>query len=432
MKPRLAIALAVISAFLVFAPSSIAAPGDVEFYPPGPTTYVNAAPTINWTAYGALTSATCEFSKLSPSASTPFATASCSVVALNAPTVDSSLAPTSVSYTWATAPMVSGDGHYRVTYVPTFTSFPTLTATRDFVVDTVNPVVTASAPNGVTTDNTPQLGYTSQDVNPDTTLCAIDPVEPIVPGVFDGFSTCPASPYSIPAVADGDHKFFVVSQDKVGNYGYALRTFTVDANGPVINVTGLTAGEVLTTAWAQLGVSSSDVGTGVETITCAYDSNAPSNCSDSAFLNAPLEDGAHTLYVVATDVAGNVSRVTLPFTIDTTGGLKQGLVAPKTAKFAVRRGKLTRAKYATTMTASFALAAGAPAPACSGSAKIRALVKKKQIGSASAKFKMSGSRCVATAKTKLPRKFKGKKLSLTFAYKSGPIKAFTLYGRAKL
>ncbi|MBJ7457793.1 MAG: hypothetical protein JHD02_01260 [Thermoleophilaceae bacterium] len=432
MKTRLPIALAVISAFLAFAPSSMAAPGDVEFYPAGPTTYVNAAPTINWAAYGALSGANCQFSKLSPSVSTPFASASCAAAVANAPTIDNSSAPASVSYAWATAPMVSGDGHYRVTYNPFFVSFPTLTATRDFVVDTVNPVVTASAPNGITTDNTPQLGYTIQDVNPDRALCAVDPVEPIDPLVFAGFSACPTSPYSTPALSDGDHKFFVVSQDKVGNFGYALRTFSVDANGPVISVTGLTAGEVLTTAWAPLGVSASDAGTGVESTTCAYDGNAPTSCSDSNFLNAPLEDGAHTLYVVATDTAGNISRVTISFSIDTTGGLKQGLIAPRTAKFAAKSGKLSGGKFATTFTVSFALPTGAPATACSGSAKINVLLKKKQIGSAGAKFKLSAGKCVATGRTKLSKKFKGKKLSIGFAYKSGPIKAFTLYGSGKL
>jgi hypothetical protein len=325
--------------------------------------------------------------------------------------------------------MVSGDGAYRVTFTPSFVSFGTPTVTRDFVIDTVSPVVTASAPNGVTNDNTPSLGYTMQDVNPDRVECAIDPVDPLDPA---SYTVCPASPYSPAALSDGEHKLYVVGYDLALHLSVAVKVFTIDATGPAITVTGLTEGDLLTTAWPTLSVGSSDVGTGVVTTTCSYDSNAPTDCSDSNFLNAPLTDGAHTLNVVSTDVAGNVSVRAVHFTIDTSGGLTQGLIAPKTAKFALKRGKLKGTKFATTLTVSFALPAGAPASACSGSAKINALVKKKQIGSASGKFKASGANCVATGTAKLSKKFKGKKLSITFAYKSGPIKAFTLYGSAKL
>lgn len=405
-------------------------PGEVEFSPAGPTQYLHDPPQIYWAAYGTLMSASCQLEKTNAPTSTPFPTASCSGAATNAPIVTPSSGLT--TYLWDMAPLATMDGAYRVTYTPSFSPAGTTLATRDFVIDSVLPTVTASAPSGVTTDNTPQVGYTVSDVNPDRTLCAVDPPTPIVPATLEGFANCPASPYELPALADGNHNFYVVAQDKAGNYGYALRSFTVDASGPVITITGLSEGDVLTSAWPSLSVGATDPGTGVVTTTCAYDADAATSCSDSNFLNAPLPDGAHRLTVVSTDVAGNLSIRTINFSIDTTGGLKQGLVAPKSAKFAVKRGKLKGSKYPTTFSVAFALPAGAPTTACSGSAKINIVVKKKQIGSAKAKFKLKSGKCVATGTSKLSKKYKSKKAKIGFAYKSGPIKAFTLYGSGKL
>ncbi|MBJ7353356.1 MAG: hypothetical protein JHC98_00890 [Thermoleophilaceae bacterium] len=428
---RIAVAVAIISAFLAIAPAAMAAnPGEVEFSPAGPTQYLATPPQVYWAAYGTLTSANCELARTSPTAATVFPAASCAGAVANAPTVTPSVGLT--TYLWDTAPLVAGDGTYRVTYTPIFSPPGTTTATRDFVLDSVQPTVTASAPSGVITDNTPQVGYTVQDVNPDRTVCAADPPTPIVPAELTGFTDCPASPFELPALADGDHNFYVVAQDKAGNFGYALRSFTIDATGPIVTIIGLSEGEILTSAWPPLSISTTDPGTGVLSTTCAYDANAAAQCSDANFLNAPLPDGAHKLTVASSDVAGNVTVRVINFTVDTSGGLTQGLIAPKTAKFVVKRGKLKGQKYATTLTVAFALPAGAPTTACRGSAKINVLVKKKQIGSVGAKFKLRSGKCVATGAAKLSKKFKGKKLSVRFAYKSGPIKAFTLYGSGKL
>ena len=43
-----------------------------------------------------------------------------------------------------------------------------------------------------------------------------------------------------------------------------------------------------------------------------------------------------------------------------------------------------------------------------------------------------GASFTASGKSKLSKKYKNKKATIGFAYKSGPIKAFTLYGSGKL
>lgn len=325
--------------------------------------------------------------------------------------------------------------------IPRTVAFAAISATACLVLavgpqaaGAASPVVTASAPTGMTTDSTPLVGYTvyDPDFDIDRVLCAVDPVTPINPAVLEGFTPCPASPYTLGPLADGSHDFFVVAQDAVGNFGYALRSFATDATGPVITVVGISEGQRLTDAWPPVSVNVSDPGTGVSSTSCAYDSGAPAGCSSSRFVNEPLSDGNHTLNVFASDGAGNVSSHAVRFSVEVPGRWKPSLAPPKKAKFKIKRGKLKGGKYATRLTVAFALPAGSASTSCGGTAKINALVKKKRVAAIRATFKTSGSDCVATAKAKIAKKFKGKKLSLSLAYASGPIRAFTVRGSGKL
>lgn len=295
-----------------------------------------------------------------------------------------------------------------------------------------NPVVTISAPSGFTADNTPLAAYTVQEVSLDRVICAVDPPLPIVPGVFAGFTPCPASPYSMSPIPDGSHSYFVVAQDTSGNYGYGLKYFSSDATAPTITVTGLSEGQLVANAWPAVSVTTADPGTGVQAATCAYDAAAPLECNDVGFVSTPLSDGPHTLNVLAVDRAGNASSRAIRFTVEVPGRWKPSLAAPKKAKFSIKRGKLRSGKYASTMAAKFAVPGGSSASSCRGKATIKALAKKKKVGVASVKFKKSGASCLASAKVKVAKKYKGKKLSLTLSYATGPISPFTVKGTAKL
>jgi hypothetical protein len=300
--------------------------------------------------------------------------------------------------------------------------------------EAASPVVTASAPSGMTADPAPWVGYTVQDTDGDIdrVLCAVDPPTPINPAVLAGFTPCPASPYRLSPLADGNHSFFVVAQDVVGNFGYALRNFATDATGPAITVNGVVEGQRFAAAWPPISVSASDPGTGVSSTSCAYDGATPSGCSAPSFVNQPLLDGQHALNVVATDHVGNVSSRSVRFSVEVPGRWTPSLAAPKKAKFKVKRGKLKSGKFATRLTAAFALPAGSSSTSCRGTAKISALVKKKRVTTVRVKFNMAGNQCVATANAKIAKRYKGKKLSLTLAYASGPISAFSVRGSGKL
>lgn len=312
-------------------------------------------------------------------------------------------------------------------------AFLTLAASPT-AAEAASPVVTASAPTGMTTDSTPLVGYTVQDPDGDIdrVLCAVDPPTPINPSVLAGFTPCPASPYTLSPLPDGNHSFFVVAQDLVGNFGYALRTFATDATGPAITVGGVAEGQRFTDAWLPITVSASDPGTGVASTSCAYDGSTPTGCNSAAFVNQPLLDGQHTLDVVASDHAGNVSSRTVGFSVEVPGRWKPSLAPPKKAKFKVKRGKLKRGKYATRLTVAFRKPVGSTASSCKGSAKLKAQVKKKRVATVRVKFRTTRKSCVATANAKISKRYKGKKLSLKLAYSSGPIRAFTVRGTGKL
>lgn len=313
------------------------------------------------------------------------------------------------------------------------TAFLALAASPQ-AADAASPVVSATAPSGITADPTPWVSYAVQDTDGDvaSVVCAVDPPTPINPSVLAGFTPCPASPYRLSPLPDGNHSFFVVAQDAAGNFGYALRTFATDATGPAITISGVTEGQRFSDAWPPITVGVSDPGTGVSSTSCAYDGATPSGCASPSFVNQPLLDGQHTLNVVASDQAGNVSSRSVRFSVEVPGRWKPSLTAPKKAKFKIKRGKLKAGKFATRVTASFTMPAGSTSSSCGGSAKFNALVKKKRVAAVRAKFKASGKKCVATANAKIAKRFKGKKLSLTLAYSSGPIRAFTVRGSGKL
>lgn len=423
-----------LAASLALAPAALAGdPGTVEFTSPPDGAYLTYAPSVQWTEYGGLVAAPqCKFERTAPSATTIFAAQPCSSGALNAPGQgDQTNFPTSISWNWATSPMVAsyGDGTYKVTFTAYFTSYPDQTATRTFTVDTVDPTVSASAPVGITADNTPEITYSVTDANPGTTFCAVDPD---FPASLAEYTACPSSPFSMSPLSDGDHNLWIVHEDLAGNTGSVTKSFSVDATPPEITVTGLSNGQVLTTAQPTINVAAQDAGTGVAQTTCSWDGTAPVGCSDAIFANAVLTDGPHVLEVSSSDVIGNSRTLTITFSVDTTAGLKQGLIAPKSGKFKLKRGKLKRGKYGASVTSTFALPAGGNAKSCSGTAYLRLTLKKRIVASAKVRWKASGASCVATGAPKVPAKFRGKKLTLTLDYKNGPIKAFRISGSAKL
>ncbi|MBI5311120.1 MAG: hypothetical protein HZB14_08900 [Actinobacteria bacterium] len=101
-------------------------------------------------------------------------------------------------------------------------------ASSTFTVDTVNPVVSISAPaNGsYTADNTPTITFSVTETNQNTTECRVD---------GGSWAAC-TSGSSLAALADGSHTLDVRHTDDAGNVGTDSTTFTVDATAPTVSI----------------------------------------------------------------------------------------------------------------------------------------------------------------------------------------------------
>jgi hypothetical protein len=397
--------------------------------PANDNTYYKASadiPTVSWSFVGEIVNGACGFERTTPNPAS-LASNSC-FDGTNFPDVDTHLAPAQFSFNWNVAPMVSGDGTYKVTGYAGFISIGAANFSRTFTLDTLDPTINLSVPPAWTSDRTPAVNFVVYDANLGTSYCAVDPADSADKG---DYSEC-ASGDSLPTVSDGSHELWVMHEDLAGNVSTAHDSFAVDATAPQVSISGLTAGEVLTSAYPSVNVTATDGGSGVNYLSCAWDTSTLGSCTANAFTMALLTDGPHFLHVSAIDQLGNTTTVATAFSVDTSGGLKQGLIAPKTAKWVFKRGKLSGSSYATTVTMGFALPVGGTAKSCSGSAAFSVMYKKHKVGSSKVTYKAAGTKCTVTAKPKLSKKYKGKKLGFTFAYKNGPIKAFTLYGSGKL
>jgi Bacterial Ig-like domain/Glycosyl hydrolase catalytic core len=109
--------------------------------------------------------------------------------------------------------------HYNRTPKPAHAAF------LNFAAETVRPVATVTAgpaQGSSTNDNTPTFSFTSNEPG-STFLCRVN---------AGAFKPC-SSPYTLPALADGTHSFFVRAIDAPGNEsGLASRSFTVDTKPP--------------------------------------------------------------------------------------------------------------------------------------------------------------------------------------------------------
>lgn len=421
-------AVAALAASAVFIPAA-SADGIYWQSPAQDNTYyddLDDIPSMGWSIVGNIVYADCAFERVTPSP-VNYATPDCGFTpSPGMPDVDLSMAPASFGLSWDVGGMVSMDGTYRLYGDAGFTAIEPASFSRTFTLDSVDPLVAVTGPLGWTNDPTPDVGFSITDANPGTTKCGYDATGPSDPAL----GVCASSPPSLPALADGTHTFWAVHTDLAGNVASASKTFDVDATAPSISITGVAQGQVLEQAMMGVSVEASDAGAGLSALSCAWDGGALGSCTSTDFTSAILADGSHTLTAVASDQLGNTNTQTIAFSVDTTAGIKQGLIAPKTGTFKIKRGALKRGKYAATMTTMFSTPAGGDAKSCSGTAATRVLLKKKQLGSAKVKFKAAGAKCTATSALKLSKKYKGKKLTLVLDYKNGPIKAFRITSRS--
>ena len=129
------------------------------------------------------------------------------------------------------------------------------------------------------------------------------------------FANC-TPPVVETGLADGAYVFEVRATDRAGNVDPepATRSFTIDRTPPGVTITdGPPA--FTSDASPRLEFSSNDA---TATLRCALDDAEPASCASPVIL-AAIADSEHTWLVEATDPAGNLSRATRTFTVDTIG-----------------------------------------------------------------------------------------------------------------
>ena len=187
-----------------------------------------------------------------------------------------------------------------------------------FVIDRTPPVLTLTGP----ADGSLGIGPVT------LAFSATDPNLGAVTATLDGVAF--ASGGSV--AADGVHIWTVTATDGAGNSVTQTRTFTLDATPPVISVSGVLPGDLLSHP-VVIGFTATDAHPGIVTATLDGVSFASGT--------SVFAEGAHLLQVTAIDTLGNTSNRTLAFTIDLTapvitlGGVAAGAVrnAPVTVTF---------------------------------------------------------------------------------------------------
>jgi hypothetical protein len=167
-----------------------------------------------------------------------------------------------------------------------------------------------SGPVGSSQDGTARFEFSSNAVDV-AFSCRID---------HAAFSACTSGKtYTLP---DGTYTFEVRGRDTVGNISPATqREFTIDRKKPVLSANGFINGAI-TGPDVTFDIAMSEPAT----LSCTLDGVALEPCGSPVALTG-LTEGVHTLTVVATDAAGNVSaQLVRRFTVQ--GGFVPPAPAP--------------------------------------------------------------------------------------------------------
>ncbi len=247
------------------------------------------------------------------------------------------------------------DGSYEAHAIATDSAGnSTTSAAVSFLVDTVGPTVSMTAPanNISTTNNTPTLSATAQDNAGGSGLASVQFQYSSNGGT--SWTNAGAAETSGPfaytlttALADGSYEAHAIATDSAGNNTTsAAVSFLVDTTAPTVSMTAPGNGSATNNNKPTLSASAQDNvgGSGLASVQFQYSNNGGTSWTNegAAETNAPfsftfptaLADGNYEARAVATDNTGNVSTSSaVSFLIDT--------VAPTVTMSAPANGSAT-------------------------------------------------------------------------------------------
>jgi hypothetical protein len=182
-----------------------------------------------------------------------------------------------------------------------------------WTVDATPPNTTINVrPPDVTNSTSARFSFTSDESA--TFQCRLD--RPASTGTFAPCSSSSSQSYS-GLTTNGNYTFFVRAVDQVGNVDLtpASGTWTVDTQGPVVNITsGPNGGSYRPGSTQTWSFISSDATSGVQSVQCKVEASGVTSAfgpctgaSSHSVSNLPL--GSYKFSVRATDGLGNVSPV---------------------------------------------------------------------------------------------------------------------------
>ena len=199
-----------------------------------------------------------------------------------------------------------------------------------FLVDTVAPTLTITAPEEGSLHNTAtpqiQLSYSDDGSGPDTSsLQLLANGNPLPVNCTTDTSQATCSPVS--SFSDGPVALSATISDLAGNPSETAQvSFDVDTTAPELSFTAPQEDSILDTNTPSITLIYSDEGSGVDTASLVIQANGvdlPSNCtfdagSASCTPATPLDEGSISLSAVIADQAGNTSPpAQVSFVVDT-------------------------------------------------------------------------------------------------------------------
>ncbi|QDK45007.1 hypothetical protein DOM22_07435 [Bdellovibrio sp. ZAP7] len=183
-------------------------------------------------------------------------------------------------------------------------------ASYTWSVDLTSPVLTLlTKPNSLTNQTTASFTFSASDAGSISGYeCKID----------GGTAVSCVSGVSYSSLTAGAHNFEVVAIDDAGNYSSSISySWTIDLTAPTVTITAKPAANS-NSSTATFSFTGMDTGGGaIAGYKCKIDGGAYSTCMSGGSYNS-LAEGSHTVYLYASDTAGNDGTpISYTFVVDT-------------------------------------------------------------------------------------------------------------------
>ena len=206
---------------------------------------------------------------------------------------------------WAVGGLADG-AHHAEFYAEDSLGNRSAIVAKDWVIDTVVPAISwsAFAPSESPTANQEVSAAFSGNKKALSFTCELD-----------GKASDCATSFNQSGLLEGTHLVTVVAQDTLGRSSNKLsRMWVIDLTAPVVTLGAATPAKTVT---SETSISLLFSANEASKFSCALDGAVAAECTSPVAYSA-LKEGAHSIAVTATDLAGNRSQAkTYAWTIDT-------------------------------------------------------------------------------------------------------------------